>query len=142
MKKFYYLGTLIFVFCIPTIIAGFYLSNFISLGALIPFIIFVTIIGSIWDIWATRHGKEDRIWLWQFNRKENLGVTFFGIPIEEYLFYAVSSVYVIFMWEGIKLIMLKNIQVFFVVILLSCWTLVAITIPYLLTPKRNRLIRR
>ena len=141
MKKFYYLGTLIFVFCIPTIFAGFYLANFISLAALTPFIICVTIIGSIWDVWATKHGKKDRIWLWQFNRKQTLGFTLLGLPYEEYLFYTVSSVYVIFMWEGMKLIMSKGtFQVYLMVIFLSCWTLTAIIIPYLFAQRGDKLI--
>ena len=109
MKKYYYLLTLIFVFCIPTIVAGFYLSNFISLKNLIPFVLCVSVIGSIWDIWAAKHGKKDRVWLWQFNRRQTLGYTLLGIPLEEYLFYIVSSVYVIFMWEGINLILSKLI---------------------------------
>lgn len=140
MKRYYYLGTLLLVFGIPTIIAGFYLSDFISLTALVPFIISITIVGGIWDIWATKHGKKDRMWIWQFNDKEVMGFYFLGLPIEEYLFYVVSSVYVIFMWESIKLIMLKEIEVFFVVILLSCWTLCCIIVPYLFAPKGTKLI--
>jgi lycopene cyclase domain-containing protein len=139
MKKFYYLLTLIFVFCIPTIIAGFFLSNFISLSALVPFVVCVTIIGSIWDIWATRHGKKDRVWLWQFNRNDTMGIKFLGLPCEEYLFYVVSSVYVIFMWEGMKLIISKGtFQVYFIVIFLSCWTLISIAVPYLFTSKGDK----
>lgn len=141
MNRFYYLGTLFFVFCIPTVVAGFFLSKFISLTALVPFIICVTIIGSIWDVWATRHGRKDRIWLWQFNRKETLGFTILGLPFEEYLFYTLSSVYVIFMWGGIKLIMSKNtFQVYFIVIFLSLWTLLSISVPYFFAPKGDKLI--
>ena len=141
MKKFYYLWTLIFVFCIPVVIAGFFLAKFISLVALIPFVICVTIIGSIWDVWATRHGRKDRIWLWQFNRKQTLGFTLFGLPYEEYLFYTVSSVYVVFMWEGMKLmITIGTWQVYLMVVFLSGWTLAAIIIPYLLAPKGDKLI--
>jgi len=139
MKKFYYLLTLIFVFCIPTIIAGFFLSNFISLIALVPFVVCVTIIGSIWDIWATKHGKKDRVWLWQFNRNDTMGIKFLGLPCEEYLFYVVSSVYVIFMWEGMKLIISKGtFQVYFIVIFLSCWTLISIAVPYLFTSEGDK----
>src|SRR3989344_6438982 len=99
MKRFYYLITLTFVFIIPAIVAGLFLSKHISVEPLIPFIFAVTILGSIWDIWATRHSKKDRVWIWQFNNKETLGLKIFGLPIEEYLFYVVSSVYVVFMWE-------------------------------------------
>ena len=141
MRRFNYLTTLILVFCIPTIIAGFFLANFISLQALVPFIVTVTVIGSIWDIWATRHGKRDRIWLWQFNRPQTIGIRLFGLPIEEYLFYVVSSVYVIFMWEGIKLIVATQAtQVYLIVLLLAAWSLIAITLPYIFASKGDRFI--
>ena len=139
MKRFHYILTLFFVFCAPTIVAGYYLASLIDLKALVPFIVLVTIIGSIWDVWATRHGKKDRIWLWQFNRKQTMGIRFLGLPIEEYLFYVASSVYVIFMWEGLKL-MIKggNSQVYLVVTLLSAWTLFAILLPYVVGRKRDK----
>lgn len=141
MKRFYYLLTLLFVFCIPSVFAGFFLSNYISLSALIPFIITVTIIGSIWDVWATRHSKRDCVWLWQFNKRQTIGIKFLGLPIEEYLFYTASSVYVIFMWEGIKLMVLHNtLQIYSVVLLLSIWTVIAIGIPYIFAPKKDKFI--
>lgn len=139
--KFYYLGTLFFVFCIPTIIAGYFLSKNISLLPLVPFVVCVTLIGSIWDIWATKHGKVDRVWLWQFNRQQTLGITFLGLPAEEFLFYTVSSVYVIFMWEGIKLIMSKStLDTYLIVIILSGWTLISIAVPYVISPQGDKLI--
>jgi lycopene cyclase domain-containing protein len=141
MKKFHYLQTLFFVFCIPTFASAAYLSSYISFNALIPFIILVAIIGSMWDVWATRHGKKDRIWLWQFNHRQTLGIRFLGLPIEEYLFYVASSLYVIFMWEGLKL-MVKgtDTQVYFVIAGLSAWTLISILIPYFLGRKKDKFI--
>ena len=141
MKKFSYLITLTTVFCLPTLVAGFYLSNYISLSALIPFIVLVTVIGSIWDVWATRHGKKDRVWLWQFNRRQTIGLRFLGLPVEEYLFYIASSVYVIFMWEGFKLMQTDApSQVYVVIGLLSAWTLFAITLPYVLGWKKDKFV--
>ena len=141
MKKYSYLLTLFCVFCIPTIIAGVYLSHYISLTSLVPFIILVTIIGSIWDVWATRHGKKDRIWLWSFNRRQTLGLRFLGLPIEEYMFYVASSVYVIFMWEGFKLMTTgAQVQVYYVIGLLSAWTLFCIGLPYWLGRKKDKFI--
>lgn len=49
-----------------------------------------------------RHGRRDPIWLWQFNFKDTLGIKLFDLPIEEYLFYIASSVYIILIWEGIR----------------------------------------
>ena len=121
--------------------AAFYLSPYIDLRALVPFVILVAIIGSIWDVWATQHGKKDRVWLWQFNRKQTIGIRFLGLPIEEYLFYVASSVYVIFMWEGFQL-MLNGTQseVYIVIGLLSVWTLFSITLPYIIGWGRDTFI--
>lgn len=141
MKRFYYLSTLVFVFLVPTIVAGVFLAQFISLEALFPFVILVSIIGSIWDIWATRHGRKDRVWLWEFNRRNTLGLRFLGLPIEEYLFYVVSSVYVIFMWEGFKLMVAGTAaQVYWTIAALAAWTLISIALPYFLAPKGDRLL--
>lgn len=138
MKRYHYLLSLLFVFCIPTVVAGFFLSEYISLDALIPFIVLVTIIGSIWDVWATRHGKKDRIWLWQFHHSQTIGIRFLGLPIEEYLFYVASSVYVIFMWEGLKLMVETNdSQVYTTIGLLALWTLVSIFVPYVFGKRKG-----
>ena len=130
--------SLLFVFCIPTFVAGFFLANYISLKALVPFVILITVIGSIWDVWATRHGKKDRVWLWQFNRYQTIGIRFLGLPVEEYLFYVVSSVYVIFMWEGFNL-MIKGSEpaVYVTIAALAVWTLTAIFVPYLFRRKKK-----
>lgn len=141
MKRFYYLITLTFVFCIPTVAAGFFLMDFISIATLIPFILLILVMGSIWDVWATRHGRKDRIWIWHFNHSETLGFKFLGLPIEEYLFYVVSSVYVVFMWEGIKLTTTNNTMMPYVLVIsMGVWTLISITIPYLLAPRGDKFI--
>ncbi len=141
MKKFSYLLTLFGVFGIPAVFAGVFLSYYISLDSLLPFIITITIIGSIWDVWATRHGKRDRVWLWQFNHRQTIGMRFLGLPVEEYLFYVASSVYVIFMWESFKL-MTSNApsEVYMATGLLSAWTLFAISLPYWLGRRSDKFI--
>lgn len=117
------------------------LSDIIRMRELIPFIVLVTIIGSIWDVWATRHGKRDRVWLWQFHRSQTLGVRFLGLPIEEYLFYVASSVYIIYMWEGIKLMVAGgDMHVYFVIFGLAAWTLLSILFPYFFGKKGDRFI--
>lgn len=141
MRRLYYLGTLVFVFLIPTLVAGYLLSGYISFKALLPFVILITVIGSIWDVWATKHGENDRVWLWQFNRRDTLGPRFLGLPIEEYFFYVLSSVYVIFMWEGMKLMVEgTDPYVYWTIAGLATWTLLCIFIPYLFAPKGDRLI--
>ena len=106
----------------------------------IPFVLTVTVIGSIWDIWATKHKGRDPVWLWQFNAKQTLGITLLGLPIEEYLFYAASSVYVIFMWEGIRQMIENGGQLYVAIPLLTLWTLGAILLPYMFGPRGDKLI--
>ena len=141
MKRFYYLTTLIFVFCIPAAASYFFLKEHVSIGALIPFIVLITIMGSIWDVWATRHSKKDRVWLWQFNHSDTLGIKFLGLPIEEYLLYVTSGTYVVFMWEGMKLIRNQGLtEAYIMVGGMAVWTFISITIPYIFSPKGDRLI--
>lgn len=140
-KKFYYLTTLLVVFCIPTSVAAYALSDVVRPSELIPFIILVTLIGSIWDVWATRHSKRDRVWLWEFHRSQTLGHRFLGLPIEEYLFYTASSVYIIYMWEGMKLMArYGTAEVYVIVFGLGAWTLGAILLPYFFRSRGDRLI--
>lgn len=141
MRKFSYLLTLTFVFILPTLASYYFLRDHIDLQALFPFIVLVTVIGSIWDVWATRHGKRDRVWLWQFNRKQTIGARFLGLPIEEYLFYVASSVYVIFMWEGLQLMVAgAESYVYFTIGGLAGWTLISIAFPYLFHKRGERFI--
>lgn len=140
MKKFYYLGTLVFVFLIPSIAVGFFLADFISFKALLPFVVLLTITGTILDVWATRHGNKDRVWLWQFNRNNTLGQKFLDLPVEEYLFYVVSSVYVVFMWEGFKLMIAgTEARVYWIIAVAGTWTLASIVTPYFLAPKGDKI---
>ncbi|MBI2515167.1 hypothetical protein HYV91_03250 [Candidatus Wolfebacteria bacterium] len=133
--------SLIFVFVIPALIAGYFISERIPLFELIKFIIGITVLGSIYDIWATRHGKRDPVWLWQFNPKDTLGITIFNLPIEEYLFYPVSSVYIVFMWEGIKFASeTNNLLIYLLLSFLSAWTMLAMFSLYILRAKRDKLI--
>ncbi len=140
MQKYYYCLSLLFVFVIPTAIAGVLLRNDIPWTALVPFIVLVTIIGSIWDVWATRHGRKDRIWLWQFNRRQTIGIRILGLPIEEYIFYVASSVYVIFMWQGFQLMIRNSVEAYLIVGSLAVWTLISIAVPYLFRKRGDKLI--
>ena len=139
MKRFYYILSLLFVFIIPAAIAAYFVFDRIPLINFAVFVVGITVLGSIWDIWATRHGKRDPIWLWQFNFKDTLGIKLFDLPIEEYVFYIASSVYIIFLWEGIKFALeTKSIVMYLLLPLLSIWSLLAISIPYILRVKNDR----
>ncbi len=130
MKRFYYLLSLIVVFVIPASIEAIFVYHRIRVRHLIYFVILITILGSVWDLWATKHGKKDKIWLWQFNYSDTLGIKLFDLPIEEYLFYITSSLYIIFVWEGIKLALdTNNVYMYLIIPLLGLWSLFGSIIP-------------
>jgi lycopene cyclase domain-containing protein len=140
MKRFYYLLSLLFVFIIPTSIQAYFVLDRIPIINLVVFITAITFLGSIWDIWATRHGRRDPIWLWQFNYRETLGIKIFDLPIEEYLFYITSSTYIVFVWEGIKFALeTHNIAMYFILPCLSVWSLLAIFVLYFIKAKNDKL---
>lgn len=139
MRRFYYIFSLIFIFTIPAIVESFFIPP-INFSNLTTFALGITFIGSAWDIWATKHGKGDRVWLWQFNKKDTLGLTFFDLPIEEYLFYLSTSIYIIFTWELIKHVSTSsNLHTVYLLVGLTIWTLFFITLPYLYKPRRDRI---
>lgn len=142
MKKTYlYLLSLTLIFIIPSLIAGYFVIPYISIPHLIVFILLITTVGSLWDLWATKHGGRDLVWLWMFNSKQTLGITVLGLPIEEYLFYVFSSVYIIFMWEAIGLVLETGNTLYYALIPgLGIWTFVSVFIPYKLGPKNDRIV--
>ncbi|MDP3731266.1 MAG: lycopene cyclase domain-containing protein [bacterium] len=140
MKKYYYLISLVFVFIIPAGIASYFVFDRIPFVNLIIFVGSITLLGGIWDIWATRHGKRDPVWLWQFNFKDTLGIKLFDLPIEEYIFYVASSLYIVFIWEGIKLILeTKDLLMIVTLPFLGLWSLLTILIPYARRAKNDKL---
>lgn len=50
----------------------------------------------IWDVLATARGH------WSFNPQHVLGVSFLGLPLEEFLFFPVIVFVSIFVWEAVK----------------------------------------
>lgn len=141
MKKFYYLISLLFVFVIPSIIQGVFIWSRISLPNLISFVFGITLLGSVWDIWASRHGKSDTVWIWQFNFKETLGVKVLDVPVEEYFFYVSSSTYIIFVWESLRYVSDTGDKLmYFILPFTGLWTLLFIAIPYLIKAKSDKII--
>ena len=139
-RKYYYLLSLLFVFVIPTAIAGYFIHERINISEFLVFILSITVLGSMWDIWATRHGKRDPVWIWTFNHKDTLGIRFFDLPIEEYLFYVVSSTYVVFIWEGIKYVLERESTSMKIILpFLALWSMLFISIPYFRKEKKDRL---
>ncbi len=140
MRRFYYLGSLVFVFLIPMLVEGYFILDQINLLQLMIFTIGITVVGSVWDIWATKHGSRDSLWLWQFNRKDTLGLFVFDLPIEEFLFYAVTSTYIIFTWECVRYLFEPGGDLMLVILpALTIWSLFFIGLPYIIKPKGDSL---
>lgn len=100
MKKYSYILSLFFVFFLPTAYLWSALSIKIPPAQLMAFLGFVTIVGSVYDVWAARHGKSDTHWLWSFNGANTLGFRVLDLPVEEILFYTLSALYIIVTWEA------------------------------------------
>jgi len=129
------------VFIIPTFIAGYFVVPHISIKQLVVFVATVTIMGGLYDLWATKHGKRDPVWIWSFNSRDTIGLKFLGVPIEEYLFYVFTSTYVVFIWESISIALeTKSFFFWFLPPAIGLWTLVCVSISYKLNPKKDRLI--
>ncbi len=140
MKRFYYLFSLITVFANPTIVIGQFAIDQIQISNLVSFVIGITIIGSLWDIWATRHGRRDEIWLWQFNHKTTLGIYVFDLPIEEYLFYVSTSTYVIFIWEALEMYSSTGSnEILLLLVATTIWSLLFIGLPFVFHSKGDAL---
>lgn len=138
-SKYYYLTSLIVVFLLPALVVGYFVINRIPLVNLMTFILGITLLGGIWDVWATKHDQRDTIWLWQFNLKNTLGIKLFNLPIEEFLFYIASSLYIIFIWEGIKYALeSQNLLMYLLLPFAGVWSLLCILIPYLQKAKDGK----
>jgi hypothetical protein len=76
-----------------------------------------------------------------FNKKDTLGIQMFGLPVEEYLFYVFSSVYVIFLWKSIELTSAGVTHLaYFLIPGLVLWTFLSVAIPYKLSPKNDKML--
>ena len=100
MDRFAYVFSLLGIFVIPSLCLFYFVSDQIVYEHLVILILSVTILGFIWDVWAAKHGASDTLWLWQFNKKNTIGVKIFDLPVEEILFYTFSSFYLIVLWGG------------------------------------------
>lgn len=131
VARFSYLLSLLVVFVLPSMLVGYFVWDRIELSTFLIFVLSVTVLGTMWDLWAARHGRRDALWIWEFNVKDTLGLRLFDLPIEEYLFYICSSVYLVLLWEGIKYG--QSSESLFILLLLSfagVWSTVAILLPF------------
>ena len=70
----------------------------LQFGSFLKAAILVAIPFIAWDIWFTAHG------VWWFNTDYTLGITFFGLPLEEILFFVCIPFSCIFTYYTIRAI--------------------------------------
>jgi lycopene cyclase domain-containing protein len=94
MDKYLYLGMLVFAISYPLAQSFEHRIRYASQWyALLPAILISASVFIIWDIWFTQLG------VWEFNHRYVLGIFFFGLPMEEILFFLVIPFACIFIYE-------------------------------------------
>ena len=94
MEKYLYLGMLVFAISYPLAQSFEHRIRYSSQWyALMPALLISAAIFIVWDVWFTRLG------VWEFNPRYVLGLFFFGLPIEEILFFLVIPFSCLFIYE-------------------------------------------
>ena len=102
MQRYTYIANLLLVFVLPSLELAVLANVELPIAQMGLFLVAVLIMGSLWDIWATRHSRNDGTWIWRFSDTHVLGPKLYDVPIEEYLFYPISTTYIVILWESIK----------------------------------------
>ncbi|MES2224349.1 MAG: lycopene cyclase domain-containing protein [Patescibacteria group bacterium] len=88
--------------------------------AVFSFVLLIYGIG--WDMWATKHGRKDKLWIWCFNPKTITGIYLDRHPLEEYIFGIFHLFWVILLWEVLSRAISNNdLLTLFIVVLLGIW---------------------
>jgi lycopene cyclase domain-containing protein len=101
---------------------GLILGTGINWPKLLVFALFLVVYGIAWDIWATKHGRNDKLWIWRFNRNVITGVTIKHHPLEEYIFGFGHIIWLILFWELFYPALInRQYIVIFILVLVSIW---------------------
>ena len=107
--KLHYLNLLAIFFTLPIIVMIAIEWDYFRLREAGVFIFLILIYGMGWDIWATRHGEKDRLWIWQYNPNTSTGLKILGHPIEQYLLGAAWFLWLLLFWELLQRILVMPI---------------------------------
>ena len=105
MKKLYY--TLLY--CVLLGIPSFVISRFVTanIKALSATIFVSIIIGQVLELWAVRHGKKDKSFVWDYSYEFTLGPKIFDVPIEDFvIFLILTPVFIVYFYEWVKSLMM------------------------------------
>ena len=98
MKKFYYTFCYIVLLGLPSYV----LSRFVTLNlkALLLTICVSIFVGQILEIWAVRHGKKDKSFVWDYSYKFTLGPKIFDVPIEDFIIFLIlTPIFIVYFYQ-------------------------------------------
>lgn len=103
MRKFTYILANIVFLGLPAAVLAFFVLDTLNLRNIFLITLIALFVGGIFDIWATRQGKRDKFFIWEYNSRPILGIKLFGVPIEDYvLFMILTPLFIIVTWEFLK----------------------------------------
>lgn len=102
MKHYRYAFILIGLLGVPMILFAWELRGSLSIPSFILSVLTLSYFGILWDMWATRHGRKGKIWIWKFNLSTTTGKLILAQPIEEYAFAFMVISFIIILWEFLK----------------------------------------
>lgn len=80
INKFLYSLAYLGLLGIPALIMTYLISGDLNGKALVLVLLAAFIVGGIFDIWATRQGKKDKFFVWEYNSNSILGIKICGVP--------------------------------------------------------------
>lgn len=94
MEKYLYLGVMLFALSYPLAQSFEHRIRFASQWyALFPALLISATIFIVWDYWFTQIG------VWEFNHRYVLGIFFFDLPLEEWMFFFIVPFACVFIYE-------------------------------------------
>ena len=96
---FRYFKTLALTLLLPLVAMLFVLWDQINLQYLFVFVLLASVVALAWDIWSTRQGSRDTLWVWRYNPKTTTGVRVLGHPLEQYVFAFGTILWIVLFWE-------------------------------------------
>lgn len=102
MKRLTYGLTYLVLMAVPAGLLALLVDG-LDWRSLIVVILIGFLIGGVFDIWATRKGKKDKFFIWEYSRKTTLGYAWWGVPVEDFiLFLVLTPALIVVAWEVVK----------------------------------------
>lgn len=107
--KFFYSIAYLVLLGIPSSVLLYLISGELDKKALFLVLLVTLGVGGVFDIWATRQGEKDRFFIWEYNSNSILGFKFYGVPVEDFIFFLIlTPVFIISIYEAAKKFLLNQ----------------------------------